>query len=94
MKSASYQAHIERISDYLICGPGVWWKTTDDGVEFFDGDSEEDYKTVGPSLHHFHSVSLEDIDALLLEQWEQCIAQNTELLALIMYRTGAGVVLG
>ena len=51
----------------------MWWKTTDDGVEFFDGDSEEDYKAVGPSLHHFHSVSLEDIDALLLEQWEQCI---------------------
>ena len=88
MKSASYQAHIERISDYLICGPGVWWKTTDDGVEFFDGDSEEDYKAVGPSLHHFRSVSLEDIDALLLEQWEQCIAQNIELPALSIVTYG------
>ena len=88
MKSASYQSHIERISDYLVCGPGVWWKTTNDGVEFFDGDFEDDYRDVGPTMHHFRSSSLVDIDALLLEQWEQCITENIQLPAVSIVTYG------
>eukprot|EP00731_Ephydatia_muelleri_P009736 Em0005g322a len=90
MKSASYQSHIERISDYLVCGPGVWWKTTNDGVEFFDGDFEDDYRDVGPTMHHFRSSSLVDIDALLLEQWEQCITENIQLPASLHSGKGSG----
>ena len=30
-----YQAHLERISDYLLEGPSMWWQYVDDGVEFF-----------------------------------------------------------
>ena len=32
--SVHYQAHLERTSDYLLQGKGVWWDY-DDGVEFF-----------------------------------------------------------
>ena len=31
-----YQAHLERISDYLVSRPGVWWRKVDNGIEFFD----------------------------------------------------------
>ncbi len=31
-----YQAHLERLSHFLVEGPGVWWTTTPEGVEFFD----------------------------------------------------------
>ncbi|EDO30338.1 predicted protein [Nematostella vectensis] len=29
-----YQAHLERISDFLLCGEGVWWRQVASGVEF------------------------------------------------------------
>ena len=45
-----YQSHLERISDYLLCGPGVWWEKTLQGVIFFDGSEEENYRTVGPEV--------------------------------------------
>ena len=38
--STYYQAHLERISDYLAPGPGVWWRRTSEGVEFLDGEQE------------------------------------------------------
>ena len=34
--SIHYQAHLERISDYLLHGPGVWWQYVHNGMEFFD----------------------------------------------------------
>lgn len=45
-----YQAHLERISDFLIHGPGVWWKATADGIMFFDGTGEEDFRDEGPEF--------------------------------------------
>ena len=30
-----YQAHLERIGDYLSQGIGVWWQYTSSGIEFF-----------------------------------------------------------
>ena len=29
-----HQAHLERISDFLLPGPGVWWKHSEDRIEF------------------------------------------------------------
>lgn len=29
-----YQAHLEHISNFLVAGPGVWWKETSEGVDF------------------------------------------------------------
>lgn len=36
LESVHYQAHLERISDYLLSGPGGWWQQTQDGVKFVD----------------------------------------------------------
>ena len=38
---AQYQAHLERIGDFLLPGEGVWWKHVAQGVEFLDGEDEE-----------------------------------------------------
>ena len=40
-----YQTHLERI---LLVGPGIWWKETNSGFEFFDGDDSSDYHDEGP----------------------------------------------
>ena len=33
----SFQAHLERIADYLVLGPGIWWEDIGDQIRFFDG---------------------------------------------------------
>ena len=45
---ASWQIHLQRISPFLTRG-GVWWKHTDDGVHFLDGDDD-------PSTHDEYSL--------------------------------------
>ena len=32
----AYQAHLERISDFLLSGEGAWWRNTVSGIEFID----------------------------------------------------------
>ena len=33
----AYQAHLERIADFLICGEGIWWRHIVIGVELMKG---------------------------------------------------------
>ena len=46
---ASWQIHLQRISPFLTRGEGVWWKHTDDGFRFLDGDDD-------PSTHDEYSL--------------------------------------
>ena len=48
--SLLFQNHLERISGYLLCGPGVWWKQTLTGFEFFDGPAKPDNRSEGPTI--------------------------------------------
>ena len=71
--SIHYQAHLERISDYLLQGPGIWWQYVEDGVEFFDVHLPyPQQQTLIPSSHHFRSSTLGDVDTYmyLLSKWE------------------------
>ena len=36
----AYQAHLERISIFLLCGEGIWWRHILRGVEFLDAPDE------------------------------------------------------
>ena len=76
-----YQAHLEQIGDYLIQGPGVWWKHTSRGVMFLDGDGEMEYHDNGPNLQHFRSTSLSEIFLYLQQQWEACCNSDIVLPA-------------
>ena len=52
----SWQAHLERISDFLLSGQGGWWLEQENGdVEFLDGEEAATTHPQGPLLHHFCS---------------------------------------
>ena len=52
----AYQSHLERIADYLLAGS--WHEINNDGVEFFDGPEEPDFRKEGPFMAHFRSASI------------------------------------
>ena len=54
------------------------------GIMFFDGSNEDDFKDPGPDLHHFKSMSLNDIDTYLQQQWEICSTSDVELPAVYL----------
>ena len=66
-----YQAHLERIGDYLSEGIGIWWQHTSSGIEFFDAQSK--IPSAIPSLHH--------VEYYLLTQWERCLVDGVQLPA-------------
>ena len=76
--SVHYQAHLERISDFLIPGPGKWWKSTEEGIEFFDTPT---CAPIEHQLHHYRSSTLADIELYLHSKWEECCAKNIILPA-------------
>ena len=65
--SSKWQAHLERISDFLLPGEGVWWSQDEDFVEFFDASGEASFREEGPTLHHFRSNNLKNEDEYLME---------------------------
>ena len=80
--SSHYQAHLERISNYLVLGRGIWWRrTTSGGAEFFDGSDTEETKAAGPQLQHFRSTSIPDVQLQLFKEWETVCTTNIELPA-------------
>lgn len=66
-----YQAHLETISDFLLCGKGVWWHVNEDGKEivFHDGKGWPEFQEQGPPLHHFRSSSFESEGNYLKAKW-------------------------
>ena len=76
-----YQAHLERISDFLLLGKGAWWIQTSNGIEFLDGATSPTSNENGPYLHHYRTSSLSDVDCHLQEGWEQCIEEGKLLPA-------------
>ena len=74
--SREYQAHLESISDFLVCGEGVWWKHTLEGVEFLDGPDEQNTRPCGPVLHHFRSSNMKLEDNHLQNCWKKCLDEG------------------
>ena len=71
-----YQAHLQGISDFLLCGEGVWWKHVVAGVEFLDGMDQLSFRPQGPSLHHFRSSTLKLEEQHLKQCWDACLADD------------------
>ena len=70
-KSIHYQAHLERIGDYLLQGQGKWWNYVEGGVEFYDIHTPNPLPSL-PQIQHYRSTTLGDIESHLLMKWEQC----------------------
>ena len=76
-----YQAHLERISDFLLLGKDVWWTQTLQGVEFLDGEINPGSNENRPTLLHFRSATLSNVDTHLQACWEKCIDERVQLPA-------------
>ena len=86
-QSEMYQAHLERISDYLLPGEGVWWHRDEEScsIVFHDSVDEDDWRDEGPAMCHFRSSSLKSIELRVQSSWEKCLADMAEHI-----RMGAG----
>lgn len=67
-----WQSHLERISDYLEMGAGAWWEKTAFGIEFKDSPSEMS-DLDSPSLHHFRSSNVKEIQQSLVHTWDSIV---------------------
>ena len=73
----SWQAHLKRISRFLLKGK-VWWDSTDDEF-FFDGDEHENVRPEGPIMFHFRSSSLHETEMVSAETWKVIVENEIEL---------------
>lgn len=66
-----FQAHYQRIADFMYGGENMWWSLIDGSVMFHDGPDELDSSSYPPLLH-FRSSSNKDLQMLLAEDWRKC----------------------
>ena len=60
-KDGAWQKHLQRISDFLVCDEGVWWKTDGKYVVFHDGDEESISREEGPVMQNFHDNQIIEV---------------------------------
>ena len=77
--NSDWQAYLQRISDFLLEGEGVWWCTDGEDILFNDITNSPRITDHGLQLHHFRSSSLKEEDAYLQKCWEECIANDIQL---------------
>ena len=75
-RSHSWQAHLKRISAYLVSSY-VWWNATSEF--FFYGDNDPQWRVEGPKLYHFRSNSIEDVETKCNENWKIILENKNEL---------------
>ena len=78
---SSWQAHLTRISSYLLPQKAVWWKEREDGFESYDGFQEQHSHAADPPLHHYRSCSLENVYKEKQVVWEEILKKEIELPA-------------
>ena len=75
----SWQAHLERISHFLVEGEGVWWREYDNVYYFKDGDDNPKYNSQGPQLLHFRTATLDDVLSRQKKCWKHIVENFTVL---------------
>ena len=48
--SAHWQAHLKRVSPFLVYGINVWWHSSADNYVFHDGTNDPEYHPEGPAF--------------------------------------------
>ena len=74
--SADWQAHLQRIADFLIFDKNIWWQETDFGVEFFDFMNHPCEIEKSPTVHHFRSSNITSVLNELKKQWLSILDNN------------------
>ena len=75
----SWQAHLERISPFLVYGKGVWWHDTDEDYSFLDGATDPEYHLEGPQLLHYRSSTLKDVTYRQRSCWQTILRNSIEI---------------
>ena len=70
-----WQSHLERISDFLLEGEGIWWKKTKFGIEFNDKTEFINYP-LKPKVCHFRSTDIHKTQIELEKNWLQLVEEN------------------
>lgn len=73
-----FQAHLERISDFMLAGKDVWWSWVEGGIEFYDGEDEPCRRQEGPRIHNFTSFNLHRETSFLASVWKTCVDKFAE----------------
>ena len=80
----SWQAHLERISPFLLEGEGVWWNEEGDSYKFYDGATDPPYHSQGPKLLHFRDATIENVIQRQRDCWKKAIDQSIPLPTTIL----------
>ena len=75
-RESSWQAHLVRISPFLLQGKGAWWELKSNGFLFYDGDNDNNYR-YQPKLLHFREHNVKDIEERQLEKDKVLIPANS-----------------
>jgi hypothetical protein len=74
-----FQTHLQRISDFLLCGKGIWWSSDETSVIFYDVTDRPVTSTAGPPLHHVRSYfEKEETNYICISEFNK---QNLQLTA-------------
>ena len=74
-----WQAHLEKISDFLLPGEGIWWEHDGENVIFHDSKQHQKTSPHGPVLHHFRTSSLKGEECYLNQCWLECVERGISL---------------
>ena len=78
-RERSWQSHLRRISHYLLCGKEAWWKETEEGYCFLDGDQDSPTHPEGPYLRHFRTTTLKEVATSSRTAWDEVTEKKIEL---------------
>ena len=76
----SWQAHLEKISHFVVCG-NVWWIVDERGYVFKDGFSDPPCHPEGPHLLHFRNSSTKDVHDRQKQCWMKIVEEKIEVPA-------------
>ena len=78
-RNHSWQAHLERISPFLVYGRGIWWFETADNYHFLDGATDPESHLEGPLLLHYRSSTLKDVIQRQKDCWQTILRNSFEI---------------
>ena len=82
----SWQAHLHRISPFLMLGENVWWSQTETEFQFFDSDTDPEQQPEGPSLLHFRDHMLPDIFSRHTDAWNAILQDESIVIPALSIR--------
>ena len=79
--SPHWQAHLKRISSFLVHGVDVWWHSDTNSYIFHDGTNDPEYRQEGPYLIHYRDANVESVCARTESCWNEIIKKQVKVPA-------------